>query len=77
MSITADGESYSIANVTFNYYDDPRIQNIDPWNGPYDTANTVKITGKSLKQASMCDFKVRFGQYIFDATNATDTMVIV
>jgi hypothetical protein len=26
VSVTADGESFSVPNVTFNYYDDPQIQ---------------------------------------------------
>lgn len=77
LSVTADGESYSLPNVTFNYYDDPRIQQIEPWNGPFDRPVHVQIKGKDLKQANMCDFKVRFGQYYFEIKNASDTLVEV
>lgn len=33
-SVSADGESFSIANNTFLYYDDPDIKVIQPPNGP-------------------------------------------
>jgi hypothetical protein len=48
-SVTADGESWSLPNVTFNYYDQPKIQQIEPWNGPYNKAIHVAIKGKDLK----------------------------
>jgi hypothetical protein len=61
LSVTADGESFSLPNTTFSYYDDPRIQQIEPWNGPFDKPIHVAIKGKDLHQANMCDFKVKFG----------------
>jgi len=77
LSVTADGESFSLPNVSFSYYDEPKIQQIEPWNGPFDRPVHVAIKGKDLKQGNMCDFKVRFGQYNFEVKNASETLVEV
>jgi plexin A len=61
-SVSADGEAFSIPNVTFLYYDDPDIKQIQPPNGPMNEANYVTIIGKSLTHPNMCNKKVRFGQ---------------
>jgi hypothetical protein len=64
IQVTADGESYSLPNTTFTYYDDPKIQQIEPWNGPFDKSIHVAVKGKDLKTPNMCDFKIRFGQNV-------------
>ena len=77
LSISADGESYSVANVTFLYYDDPDIRQINPPNGPYNEANQVSVSGKSLNHPNMCNKKIKFGQQILEVQSATDTDVVV
>lgn len=66
LSVSADGESFSIPNATFLYYDDPDIKQINPPNGPYNEENTVSITGKGLWHPNMCNKKMRFGQLVLD-----------
>lgn len=61
VSVSADGESYSVPNVTFLYYDDPDIRSITPANGPMNENNMVSIGGKNLNHPNMCNKKVRFG----------------
>lgn len=77
MSVSADGESFSVANTSFLYYDDPDIRQIQPINGPMNEANTVNIIGKSLNHPNMCNKKMRFGQIVYDVQSATDTNVVV
>ena len=61
MAVSADGEAFSTPNVTFLYYDDPDIRQIQPANGPMNEANSVNIVGKSLNHPNMCNKKVKFG----------------
>jgi hypothetical protein len=77
MAVSADGESYSVANNSFQYYDDPDIRQIQPPNGPMNEANTVNIIGKSLNHPNMCNKKMKFGQIIYDVQSASDTNVVV
>lgn len=77
MAVSADGEAFSTANVSFLYYDDPDIRQIQPPNGPMNEANSVNIVGKSLSHPNMCNKKVKFGQIVYDVASATDTNVVV
>jgi hypothetical protein len=77
MAVSADGESYSVGNTSFQYYDDPDIRQIQPPNGPMNEANTVNIVGKSLNHPNMCNKKIKFGQIIYDVQSASDTNVVV
>jgi hypothetical protein len=76
-SVSADGESFSIPNVTFLYYDDPDIKQITPPNGPMTESNAVTISGKSLTHPNMCNRKVRFGQQVYEMQSASDTSISV
>jgi hypothetical protein len=76
-SVSADGESFSVPNVTFLYYDDPDIRSIQPPNGPMNEPNSVNIVGKSLNHPNMCNKKVRFGQLVYEVASATDTNLVV
>lgn len=62
LSVTADGEAWSVANLTFLYYDEPELKSISPPNGPMYENNVVNILGKNLNHPNMCNKKVRFGQ---------------
>jgi hypothetical protein len=77
MAVSADGEAYSVANVSFLYYDDPDIRQIMPQNGPMSDTNSVNIIGKSLNHPNMCNKKMKFGQIIYEVQSATDTNVVV
>lgn len=61
-SVSVDGgESWSLSNNTFYYYDDANIKEISPPNGPFNEANTVNIMGKNLNHPNMCNKTVKFG----------------
>jgi hypothetical protein len=77
LSVSADGESFSVTPINFNYYDDPDIKQISPPNGPLNEVNTVNIIGKNLNHPNMCNKKIRFGQHVYDASSSTDSNIVV
>lgn len=64
--VSLDGENFSDDSVVFNFYDDLKITEVNPWLGPMRGGTQVTIYGEHMDHYHVCDLQVRFGPMLID-----------
>jgi len=62
VAVTLDGDFVSESYAIFNYYRQPQITSIVPWNGPMKGGTVSTVTGTGFNQTNICKFVVRYEQ---------------